>query len=205
MYHNYIGARYSFDLWASTVLWCRLMVGIKGGVLMKRHLILIIFCVWLGSTGFVSGSFQIYSKAVKFAKAGKSDFAFMYYSKLLRNYPMSKYRDKALFATGEYYFKISGFQQASEAFQTFVDEFPNSEERLYALAYLLSIANKAEDELFAQGLERQIINLQQVSFVFRESKEIVYRSPLYQNYKAIIHIDKIELYVEGELFAKVSY
>ena len=118
---------------------------------------------------------------------------------------MSKYRDKALFATGEYYFKISGFQQASEAFQTFVDEFPNSEERLYALAYLLSIANKAEDELFAQGLERQIIDLQQVSFVFRESKEIVYRSPLYQNYKAIIHIDKIELYVEGELFAKVSY
>jgi len=172
---------------------------------MRRHLILITVCIWLGSVGIVSGSSQIYSKAVKFAKSGQSDFAFMYYSKLLRNYPMSRYRDQALFATGEYYFRISDIKQATAAFQAFVDEYPDSDERLYALAYLLSIANKDNDELFSQGLEKQIIALQQVSFIFRESKEIVYRSPLYQNYKAIIHIDKIEFYVEGELFAKVSY
>lgn len=172
---------------------------------MRRHLIWTITCIWLGSVGFVSGSFQEYSQAVKYAKTGHSDFAFMHYSKLLRNYPSSKYRNQALFATGEYYFQISGLKQAAAAFQTFVDEYPDSDERLYALAYLLSIANKDNDESSAQSLERQIIDLQQVSFVFRESKEIVYRSPLYQNYKTIIHIDKIEFFVEGELFAKVSY
>jgi len=172
---------------------------------MKWHLILIISCFWLGSGGIVSGSDQDYSKAVKHAKAGQNDFAFMHYNKLLRNDPMSKYRDRALFATGEYYFQISGFKQAALAFQSLVDEYPESSGRLYALAYLLSIANKDNNRLSAEGLERQIIDLQQVSFVFRESKKIVYKSPLNQNYKTIIHIDKIEFFVEGELFAKVSY
>ncbi len=172
---------------------------------MRRHLIWVIVCIWLGSVGFTPGSSQVYSKAVKFAKAGQSDFAFTQYSKLLRNYPTSKFRDQALFAIGEYYFKNFGFKQAAEAFQTFIDEYPDSDERLYALAYLLNIAKKDSNESFAQSLEKQIIDLQQVSFVFRNSKEIAYRSPLYQNYKAIVHIDKIELYVEGELFAKVSY
>jgi len=172
---------------------------------MKRHLIYLIISVWLGSVGFASGSSQVYSKAVKFARAGQSHFAFMHYSSLLRDYPMSKYRDRALFATGEYYFQNFGFKLAAKAFQTFIDEYPDSDERLYALAYLLNIAKKDSNESFAQSLEKQIIDLQQVSFVFRESKEITYKSPLYQNHKAVIHIDKIEFYVEGELFAKVSY
>ena len=159
----------------------------------------------MGSVGFAPGSFQMYSKAVKFAKAGQNDFAFMQYSKLLRNYPKSKYRDQALFATGEYYFQNFSFKQATEAFQTFIDEYPDSDERLYALAYLLNIAKKDSNELFTQSLEKQIIDLQQVSLVFRDSKEIAYKSPLFQNYKTVIHIDNIEFYVEGELFAKVSY
>ena len=173
---------------------------------MKRCLtyILVIF-VWLGSVGFAPGAVQVYSKAVEFAKAGQGHFAFMHYNKLLRNYPTSKYREQALFATGEYYFRISSSQQAAAAFRTFLSEYPDSEERLYALAYLLCIAQRDKNTLSVEGLEKQIIDLQRVSFVFRESKEISYRSPLYQNYKAVIRIDKIEFYVEGELFAKVSY
>jgi len=174
-------------------------------VFMKQYCILIIAFFWLGSGGIVSGAAQDYSKAVKYAKAGQNDFAFMHYNKLLRNDPTSKYRDRALFAIGEYYFQISGFKEAAIAFQSFIDEYPESSERLYALAYLLNIANKDNDKLSSGNLERQIIDLQQVSFVFRESKKISYKSPLYQNYKTIIHIDKIEFFVEGELFAKVSY
>ena len=169
------------------------------------HIWIILISVWIGSVGFAPGAVQVYSKAVEFAEAGQADFAFMHYNKLLRNYPTSKYREQALFATGEYYFQISGFQEAATAFKTFLDEYPDSKERLYVLAYLLSIAQRNQNTASIQGLEKQIIDLQQVSFVFRETKEIVYRSPLYQSYKVVIHIDKIEFYVEGELFAKVSY
>jgi len=165
----------------------------------------IIVLVWLTAAGFAPGAFQVYSKAVNFARAGQGDFAFMQYNELLRNYPASKYRGKALFATGEYYFRESGYNKAISAFQTFLVENPDSKEKLYALAYLLNIANQENNELLAVDLRKQIIELQQVSFIFRKKKEIAYRSPLYQNHKAVIHINKIELYVEGELLAKVSF
>ena len=171
----------------------------------RRFIILILISVWLGSAGFSPGAARVYSKAVKFAKAGQSHFAFMYYNKLLRNYPKSKYRDRALFATGEYYFQISSLKEAETAFRALLDEYPDSKEKLYALAYLLNLALKNKDTSSVQDLEKQIIDLQQVSFVFRESKKVAHRSPLYQNYKTIIHIDKIEFYVEGKFLAKVSY
>jgi tetratricopeptide (TPR) repeat protein len=176
------------------------------GVFMKRYFIwLILVSVWLGSVGLAPSAISIYSKATEFSKAGQSDFAFMYYNELLRNYPTSKYREQALFATGEYYYKVSSFREAAAAFTDYLGEYPGSEQRLYVLAYLLSIAQRGKDASTIESLEKQIIDLQQVSFVFREKKEIAYRSPLNQNYKAVIHIDRVEFYVEGKLFAKVSY
>jgi len=161
--------------------------------------------IWPGSLGASSSGHELYAKAVKFARSGQDHFSFMHYNQLLKNFPSSKYREQALFATGEYYFQNSGFQQAVDAFQTFLDEYPDSDKRLYALAYLLNMTQKGKADFSVPDLEKQIIDLQQVSLVFRESKKVVYRSPLHKSHKVIIHIDKIELYVEGELFAKVSF
>ena len=173
---------------------------------MKRYYVwMMLIPIWMGSAGFGPDAAQTYSKAGEFAETGQADFAFMYYNDLLRNYPASRYRGQTLFAVGEYYFRIFGYQDAEMVFKEFISEYPDSKEKLYALAYLLNIARRNQDALTAQVLEKKIIDLQQVSFVFRKTKEFTYRSPLYQNYKAVIHIDKIEFYVEGELFAKVSY
>ena len=160
----------------------------KGGVPMRRCSIwIILISVWMGSAGFAPGAIQAYSRAVEFAKAGQVDFAFMYFNELMRNYPESKYREQAFFAVGEYYFRISGLRDAEESFKAFIEEYPDSKQRLYALAYLLNIAEKNQDAVFVQALEKQIIDLQQVSFIFRETKEVAYQSALYQNYKAVIH------------------
>ncbi len=129
----------------------------------------------------------------------------MQYNKILRNYPMSKYREQALFALGEYYFQLSGFEKSGEAFREFLDQYPDSEGKIHVLAYLLSIAREDHDVLLTEELEKQVVSLENVSLVFRDSKEFVYKSPLYKNHKAVVHIDKIEFYVEGEFFAKVSY
>ena len=51
----------------------------------------------------------------------------------------------------------------------------------------------------------KIITEKQVSLVFRDRKEYKYLTPLNHTLKAAIHIDMIEIYVEGELFAKISY
>jgi len=170
---------------------------------MKRVAFGTILLVWLGSAGFSPGAAKVYIKAVQFAKAGQDHFAFMQYNNLLRSYPLSKYRDEALFALGEYYFQTLSLGKAEAAFVDYLDENPDSQERMYALAYLHSIAVKKGAPV--EDIRREIINFQQVSFIFRETKEITYRSPLYKNYRTVIHIDKIEFYVEGELFAQVSY
>ena len=173
---------------------------------MKRYIIWVILVfIWLTNGGFVSDEVQVYSKGAEFAESGRKDFAFMYYNELLRSYPDSKYREQALFATGEYYFQVSEFCEAAVVFKEFLDVYPKSKKRLYAFAYLLSIAQRNQDEKSIEELEKKIIDLHRVSFVFREAKEIVYVSPLYQNYKTVIQIDKIQFYVEGELFAQVSF
>lgn len=173
---------------------------------MNRCLIgIIVVYLWLGSTGFTTNGINTYSQAVHFAKTGQSYFAFMHYNKLVRDYPSSPYREQALFAVGEYYFQISNFQEAATAFTTLLQDYPETHQRLYALVYLLTIALKNEDVISAQTLEKQIIDFYKVSFVFRESKEITLLSPMNQHYKTVIQIDKIEFYLEGKLFAKVSY
>jgi tetratricopeptide (TPR) repeat protein len=173
---------------------------------MKRYVVgIVLVAMWLSSVGFGPSAVQEYAKAMEFAKTKQDYFAFMHYNELVRNYPTSGYRKPALFAIGEYYFSISSLQEAAAIFRTYLDDYPDSQEGLYVLAYLLRIAKKNNDIISVETLEKQIIELQQVSFVFREKKEITYRSPLNQNYKAVIHIDKIEFYLEGKLFAKVSY
>jgi tetratricopeptide (TPR) repeat protein len=162
-------------------------------------------CLWLGCTGFASNAARVYAQAVHFAKAGQSHFAFMHYNKLVRDFPSSPYREQALFAVGEYYARVSNLQEAAAAFTVLLRDYPDTRQRLYALAYLLTIALKDEDEASVQTLEKQIIDLYKVSLIFRESKEITFLSPMRQRYKAVIQINKIEFYLEGKLFAKVSY
>lgn len=165
----------------------------------------IVLCLWIVTVGMAPAASEVYLKAVKFAKEGQDHFAFMHFNNLLRSFPQSNYRQEALFATGEYYFQIAEFTKAAETFEVFLAENPSTQEKLYALGYLLNMASQENDERSMHELEKQIINLQQVSFVFREEKEIKFHSPLNKRYKAVIHINKIEIYVEGELFAQVSY
>jgi outer membrane protein assembly factor BamD (BamD/ComL family) len=102
---------------------------------MKRWVIWLVLLIWFGGSGFSFGAARIYAKAVQFARAGQGHFAFMQYKELLRVYPLSQYRSQALFATGEYYYQLASLQEAEAAFRLFLEENPDSEERMYALAY----------------------------------------------------------------------
>ena len=171
----------------------------------KVKIFLLVASIWITAAGFISPASKIYAKAVRFAKKDQKHFAYMQYNNLLRNYPSSRYRAEALFATGEYYYQNSSFESAARAFTAFLEENPQSAEKIYALAYLLNLSEHNKIERPPEELKRAIIDLHQVSFVFRDQKENTYRSPLYQHYKTIIQIDQIEFYVEGDLFAKVSF
>jgi outer membrane protein assembly factor BamD (BamD/ComL family) len=174
-------------------------------IIRRFYLLALLVVLFFSSTGFGPGPTQIYSQAIEFAQSDQTYFAFMYFNQLLRSHPESRYRPDALFAVGEYYYRISSREEARKMFEAFLEAYPDAKQSLYALVYLLKMAEEDRMVDSIQKLTKQVVDLQRVSFVFRQTKETSYHSPLNQDYKAVIHIDKIEFYLEGKLFAKVSF
>lgn len=147
----------------------------------------------------------LYSKAVQAARAGHADFAFMHYNALLRDYPHSKFREQALFAVGEYYFRLPYYSKTVAALNDLVKDYPASTGKLFALAYLYRIAEEEKNQEKLDELKKQIITFERVGFVFKEFKEYRYQSPLDRNHQAVFHIDKVEFFVGGDRFAQISF
>ena len=129
----------------------------------------------------------------------------MYYNALSRDYSDSKYRHKFLFAKGEYYFWMPDYQEAKDTFEDLLKEFPETDGKLVVLAYLYRIAQIQKDNVRLDQITKEIVSFRQVGFVFKEFKENQYLSPMHYAYRVIFHIDKVEFYREGGLFAEVSY
>lgn len=174
---------------------------------MKTKTIALAICFLLFFSCFVyaSGSCETYQEAVKLIKSGDTHMSFMYYRLLLTDYPNSKYTEKALIATGEYYFSIHFFHEASEAFQKVINDYPDSKARLFVLAYLYNLADKNQQEELKEKLQKELIAEQHRVFLFKDSKEVRYVSPFLKRYKAVYYIDRVEFYVDEELLAQISY
>jgi len=154
---------------------------------------------WAGEDG------KIYKQACQSARAGRVDAAFMDYRAILRDFPSSKYAEKAAFAEGEYYFWMPEYRQSMISLNEFVQKYPESDAKLFALAFLLKMAEGKNDEAFAKVLRQQIIEFKNISLIFKKYDEYAYRSPLYKEYKAIYHIDKVEFLVDQELFLTILF
>ena len=148
---------------------------------------------------------QLYSLALREARSGDAEGAFMHLRSILENYPDSRYAPDALFATGEYYFLISDYADSIKAFSSYLNDYPDSPGASFAFVYLLRIAENRGQESLAGNLRKKIITFRQVCFLFRDSKVCSYRSALYKRHKAAYYIDRVEFYIDGELFAKISY
>ncbi len=147
----------------------------------------------------------MYYQGIQAARKGKVDSAFLSFYRLINNFPDSEYLEQTLFGTGEYYYSIGDHSDAKRAFSQLIDNYPNSNARLFAIAYLLKIAEKGGKESELESLKEELIGSQQVSLLFRDFKERSYTSPFNKNYKALNFIDKIEIYIDDELFAKISF
>lgn len=172
----------------------------------QRKLLLMALLVLLSfNLGYAQDDRQIYSMAIREAESGNMDFAFMHFRSLLRNYPDSKYTQDASFAIGEYYFIAADYKNAAEVWSTFINDYPDSKGLPFALLYLLKLAEIRRDGSLVEKLKNKIIGLNQLTFLFRESKGYTYKSPLRRKYRMIYYIDKVEFYVDDKLFEKISY
>ena len=148
---------------------------------------------------------SLFSKGRKFARTSQQEFAYMQFRDIIYNFPNSAHREEALFATGEYYAAIPDHLETQRIFTQFLTEYPDSKSKIFALAFLYKIAEADQDEETMEKLKTEIIAIQRVGFVFRNSKELKYLSPCNNHYRAVIQIDKILIEKEGEALVELSY
>ncbi|MFH1458835.1 MAG: outer membrane protein assembly factor BamD [Candidatus Omnitrophota bacterium] len=160
----------------------------------------IIFC----TSGYAQSDKYIYNSAQEAMAQGDRDFAFMHFRSLLRFSPNSRYYKKALFATGEYYFTNGDYYDAEKIFSQLIESYPENEALPFAIMYLLKIDQLYNQEQ-ASNLKKQVIQFKQLSLLFSEFKEYSYTSPLNYKYKAIYFIDRVEFYINGELFEEIYF
>ena len=171
----------------------------------KLFFIVIISAFFSSYQVFANSANFLYEEGVKAAKSGNLDKAFMNFRALIREYPKSRFRENALFGLGEYYFHIADYHDASLIFIQLIDSYPDSESKIFSLVYLLEIAKKQQSQDLIEKLEKDILTFKQHSFIFKDFKKYSYSSPLAKKYKAVYFIDKIEFYIDGELFTTTRY
>ncbi len=174
-------------------------------MIFKRVSIIFFLILLSGITVYAQEDKQIYYEGINAAKSGDFISAFMNFQSIVANSAESKYKPDALFATGEYYFDTENYRGANDAFVKLINDYPDSKSKLFALVYLLKIAEIQGNEAVVSNLENAILTFKQQIFLFKNSKEFKYKSPLGKKYKAVYYIEKIEFYLEGELFAQISY
>lgn len=174
--------------------------------MIKRFLFLIIiFGIALVSSQIVyaQGDQDLYSQGVSASRRGETDFAFINFHALVETCPDSKYFEHALFSIGEYYFSVANYENAKNTFLKLINKFAKTKTKPFALVYLIEIAKRQNQEDLVKELEKQIIRYKQTSLIFRDFKEYRYVSGFSKRYKAVYFIDRIEIYINNELSARI--
>lgn len=148
---------------------------------------------------------KLYSQAIRSVQSGTTDFAFLQFYKLANSYPESKFLENALFSIGEYYFSTNNYSAAFQIFNKFIKKYPQSKAKFPALAYLLKISNKEQNEALVKELEQKIKAEKRTIFLFGDCKEYTYKSSFSKIYRVLCFIDKMEFYVDGQLFMEILY
>ena len=166
---------------------------------------LVILTFAMHSFAFAADMTKIFKKAEKDAKMGHPDFAFMGYRKVLSANPKESYKRKALFAIAEYYYQIADHKSSENYFKEYLKVSKDENGRLFAYVYLMKLAKIEKNESLILGIEEEIKLVKRNSFIFDNTKEYLFESPLNRNHKAVYYIDKIEFYVEKENIASIFF
>jgi len=174
---------------------------------MNKNVIILIAALLILSSFGIAKSFaqSDYSLAVELANNGDKDFAFLNFISVVDNETNPKLREKALFATGEYYFFNSDYTDALNVFNNFLNDYPDSKFKPFALFYIMNMAKSEGKNELAKNIETHIINLDRIILIFKGSKEYRIRSPLGSNYRLVRYIDRLEFYSDGKIQAQIFY
>jgi len=158
------------------------------------------------SSSVRAGEDAKFRKAARsYVKKGNLELAYMQYRHILHQFPKSRFYQEAVWCEAEYLYLSGDIAGSRKAFGDFLAHNPSGDAGLFALSYLWKIAREQKNSRDEGDVIRQIVQLQPVRLVFRNSQVRDHASPLGRQHKAVLQIDKISFYVQGILFAEIPF
>ena len=148
---------------------------------------------------------SVWQDAVEEVNQGAYDFAYMDFRTILETSPDSPYALRSQFALGEYFFIEKNLPLAAGEFKNFCSLYPHREEALIALVYLFKMAQMENKSGVMKKYRSQIASFGQHNFIFNEKKSFKFKSAFQRRYRLITSLNKVELYVNNQLFTEVSF
>lgn len=171
----------------------------------KILLSFIVLLFLLSNSGYPTQSVFTDEELARVDKEAYLDAAYVHYRGVLYQDNNPAEKNRAMFALGEYFYLIANYQDAQQYFNEYLKNSSDLSTRIFALVYLLDIAQKEKKEGEVQTFQEGILNLEQQLYLFRDNKTYQYKSPLNRLHRAVYTIDEVKVYVDNQLFFKTSY
>lgn len=187
-----------------------LFAGYYGYEIMKKIFYILLFSVFVlfSTQDLFADAGARYSEALKFAKQKKPDFALMEFRSIIRDYPKSKYAQKAIFAIAEYSYDNKIYQDALTNFIGYINNYNDPKAVIFAKAYLIKIMEEVrnptteEEEMF-DNIKKDFFSKSPFLIFSEYKKTSSYRSAFQNRFKIKYYKDNIEVYRNGQLFIKI--
>jgi len=115
----------------------------------------------------------------------------------------SKETQIARFSVGEYYFKHNQLFDSRGAFRKYANDYPPQISSFIAKIFLFKIAKLQNDIEKVEELKREIFGKSFI-ILFSDYKVLEYISAFGNNYTVHYYVNKVELFLNDELFEKVE-
>jgi len=163
-------------------------------------------------TGFCLNSLALMNVCASDLTQGKGtnderddlDIMFMHYRSILNNSMTQQAKKEALFAMGEYFYLSSDYFEAKKHFYDYLRNSPDTSGRIFAEAYLFKMAQFRNDQVAIDHIKSNILTNQPQSYIFRDQKTYEFHSPLKRVHSAVYSIDELKIYIDDEIFVKIS-
>lgn len=146
-----------------------------------------------------------YQNAVREARLGNADFAFMELRSYLQESPESDRAQNARFAMAEYYFQNKDYRQAILELTDYVMRYPEGKNTVFAQALLYKIFLEYQSEPELLGKLKELFFSKSIVLIFSEAKTKRYKSILGNRYSIMEYVDKIDVFQNDTLLFEIKF
>lgn len=176
----------------------------------KACLFFTIFIIIIGSLKVygLDDARASYDRAARCVKAGQTDFAFMGFRSVVRDFPETWFGRESIFAIAEYYYDNKQYYDAISKLKEYINNEPDPRGCVFAKLYLLKIVGQmdnpgAEDKAMSLDIKKELLS--KPSFlVLAEYKKTSYRSPFQNRFTIKRYPGNMDIYRNAELFIRLT-